>query len=259
MNDSDLDLLRDAAREGGRIAMRMRGRAKVWSKAGGSPVTEADLKVDAYLKKTLLGARPDYGWLSEETADDLARLDTRRQFVVDPIDGTVAYFKRQPWFTVAVAVVEDARPVAAVVYAPALDELYEATAGGGARLNGEPVHASGCEALEDCGMLGDVRLFSEPAWPAMRVEKRNSIALRMALVGAGAFDAAVGLTPKADWDVCAGDLIAREGGARVTDHLGERFVFNKPLPAQPSLVCAAASLHPLILERVRPIRPDASA
>ena len=105
-------------------------------------------------------------------------------------------------------------------------------------------------------MLGDARLFAAPSWPVMRVEKRNSIALRMALVGAGAFDAAVALTRKFDWDVCAGDLIAREGGARVTDAQGQPFVFNKPEPWQPSLVCAAPALAPLILQRTASIDPN---
>jgi myo-inositol-1(or 4)-monophosphatase len=250
----DLELLREAAREAGRIALKLRNKGlKVWSKAGGSPVTNADIKVDGFLKEKLLGARPYYGWLSEETADDLVRLETTRQFVVDPIDGTVAFFKRQPWFTVALAVVEAGKPVAAAIYAPALDEMYEAEVGSGLRLNGQKVEASGVEALEACGMLGDVNLFAAPNWPAMRVEKRNSIALRMALVGAGAFDAAVALTRKFDWDVCAGDLIAREGGALVTDTEGHLFEFNKPEPWQPSLVCAAPLLHPLILERTATI------
>jgi myo-inositol-1(or 4)-monophosphatase len=250
----DLALLMRAAREAGAIAVKLRNQGlKVWSKAGGSPVTNADLEVDGYLKEALLGARPDYGWLSEETADNLDRLETQRQFVVDPIDGTVAFFKRQPWFTVALAVVEAGHPVAAAIYAPALDEMYAAERGGGLTLDGEPVRASGCEALESCGMLGDASLFAQPDWPAMRVEKRNSIALRMALVGAGAFDAAVALTRKFDWDVCAGDLIAREGGALVTDARGRPFQFNKPEPWQPNLICAARPLHPLILARTATI------
>lgn len=254
----DLALLRDAAREAGRIAREYRERGlKIWSKAGGSPVTDADLAVDKYLRETLTAARPDYGWLSEETADDEARLSRRRLFVVDPIDGTVAFMKAAPWWTVALAVVEDGRPVAAVIYAPALDELYEASAGEGARRNGQPIHASDADSLEDASMLADAKLFERPIWndpwPAMRFEKRNSIAYRMALVAAGAFDAALALSPKHDWDVAAGALIAAEAGAVTTDHHGRPFRFNKATPAQASLVCAAPGLHPLILSRCAPI------
>ncbi|MBC6981039.1 3'(2'),5'-bisphosphate nucleotidase CysQ [Caulobacter sp. 17J80-11] len=254
----DLVLLRDAALEAGRIAREHRERGlKIWSKSGGSPVTDADLAVDKRLHDILLAARPDYGWLSEETADDPARLSRRRLFVVDPIDGTVAFMKGKPWWTVALAVVEDEQPVAAVVYAPALDELYEAAAGQGARRNGQPIRASDADSLEDAAMLADAKLFERDIWadpwPAMRFEKRNSIAYRMALVAAGAFDAAVALSPKHDWDVAAGALIAAEAGAITTDHRGRPFRFNQPVPAQPSLVCAAPGVHPLILSRCAPI------
>ena len=255
---NDLDLLREAAVEAGKIALRRRRTGlKIWSKTGGSPVTNADLEVDAYLTRTLRGARPDYGWLSEETADDPARLSARRLFIVDPIDGTVAFMKHKPWFSVALAVVEDGRVVAGVVHAPMLKETYEAAAGGGARLNGEAVGPSESETLDDCAMLGDAQLFARPdwaePWPQMRVEKRNSIALRMAFVAAGAFDAALALGPKADWDVAAGTVIAEEAGAKVTDASGRPFRFNQADPRQPSLVCAAPGVHPLILARTAPI------
>ena len=106
-------------------------------------------------------------------------------------------------------------------------------------------------------MLGDAQLFARPdwaePWPQMRVEKRNSIALRMAFVAAGAFDAALALGPKSDWDVAAGAVIAEEAGAIVTDGSGRPFRFNKPDPRQASLVCAAPGVHPLILARTAPI------
>lgn len=211
----DLELLRDAALEAGRLALARRERGlRIRSKPGGSPVTDADLAVDALLTRRLRAARPAYGWLSEETADDPARLSAERIFVVDPIDGTTAFMKGRPWFSVALAVVEHGRPVVGVVYAPALDELYHAAHGSGARLNEAPIHPSSARSLRNCAMLGDAAAFSTDAWPPMRVEKRNSIAYRMALVAAGAFDAAYAPTPKWDWDVCAGAAIAAEAGLR---------------------------------------------
>ena len=136
--EADLDLIRAAALEAGRLALEARAEGlKVWSKPGGSPVTDADIAVDTLLKLRLKTARPNYGWLSEETADDPVRLELRRLFVVDPIDGTAAYIRNKPWFTVCVAVVEDGRPTAAVVHAPELGETYEADGRRqGARLNG---------------------------------------------------------------------------------------------------------------------------
>jgi myo-inositol-1(or 4)-monophosphatase len=254
----DLALIRSAARAAGALAEQERDRGlNVMHKEGGSPVTNADLAVDALLKATLLGARPDYGWLSEETPDTPDRLTRRRIFVVDPIDGTVAFMKARPWWCVPIAVVENGQPVAAVIHVPSMDDTFEATAGGGARLNGRPISASDVDTLDDAAVLADARLMEGPhwpePWPPMRYEKRNALAYRMALVASGAFDAAIALTPKFDWDVCAGALIATEAGARVSDHHGRPWLFNRPDPRQASLVCSAPALHPLILRRTTPI------
>jgi myo-inositol-1(or 4)-monophosphatase len=216
--------------------------------------------VDTLLKLRLLTARPNYGWLSEETVDDLARLSIPRLFLVDPIDGTAAYLKGKPWFTVCIAVVLDGQPICAVVYAPELDEMYEATVGGGAFLNGAAIRPSNATEIEGSAMLGDARMFADPRWPQpwpqdMRIAARNSIAYRVVQVACGAFDAALALTPKNDWDLAAADLIARESGARIGDHTGRPFVYNRPAPMQRSLLCAAPGLHRLILQRVSHIDP----
>ena len=255
---ADLELIRDAAIAAGDLALAERDKGlTIRSKDGGSPVTNADMAVDALLKDRLLTARPDYGWLSEETADTPDRLSHDRIFIVDPIDGTVAYMKNTPWWCVPIAVVENGRPVAAVIHAPMLNETFEATLGGGARLNGRLIHASDTASLDDASILADARLMEGPQWlepwPEMRFEKRNAIAYRMALVAAGAFDAAIAISPKWDWDIAAGDLIAHEAGAKVTDHHGRGWVFNRPDPRQNSLVCSAPALHPLIIRRTTPI------
>jgi len=255
---ADLELIRDAAIAAGDLALAERDKGlTIRSKVGGSPVTNADMAVDALLKDRLLTARPDYGWLSEETADTPDRLSHDRIFIVDPIDGTVAYMKNTPWWCVPIAVVENGRPVAAVIHAPMLNETFEATLGGGARLNGRLIHASDTASLDDASILADARLMEGPQWlepwPEMRFEKRNAIAYRMALVAAGAFDAAIAISPKWDWDIAAGDLIAHEAGAKVTDHHGRGWVFNRPDPRQNSLVCSAPALHPLIIRRTTPI------
>ena len=254
----DLELILDAAREAGALATKLRAAGlEVEMKENASPVTNADYAADALLKARLRAARPDYGWLSEETADNADRLARRRLFVVDPIDGTRAFLKGRPWWSVSVAVVEDAHPIAGVVVAPQVDEAYSAIAGQGAQRNGQPIAASAATALEGSGMVGDARMFQHPAWPrpwpAMRIEARNSTAYRMCVVGSGEFDAALALVAKADWDLAAADLIAREAGAYVGDHTGRPFSYNGSVPAQRSLVCAAPALAPLILERVRHI------
>lgn len=254
----DLDLILETAREAGALAMALReGGLDVAWKEGNSPVTNADLAADALIRQRLAAARPDYGWLSEETADSPERLGKRRLFVVDPIDGTRAFLKGRPWWSVSIAVVEDGQPTAGAVFAPQLDEAYAARIGGGASLNGAPIRAAATASLEDCAMIGDPRMFSHPAWPSpwppMRVASRSSTAYRMCLVAAGAADAALALVSKADWDLAAADLIAREAGAFVGDHRGRPFAYNAPQPAQASLLCATQSLAPLIMERVRHI------
>lgn len=254
----DLKLISEAAREAGLLAVKLREAGlNTAYKEGDSPVTNADLATDALLKERLTSARPDYGWLSEETPDDAARQSRSRLFVVDPIDGTRAFIKARPWWAVSVAVIEEGLPIAGAVYAPDLDEMFQAVAGGGATLNGAPIRAGDCDVVEGCGMVGDARMFAHPAWPTpwpdMRIEARNSTAYRMCVIASGAFDATLALVPKFDWDLAAADLIAREAGAYVGDHLGRPFVYNGVKPAQPSLVCAAPRLAPLILERVRHI------
>ena len=252
---NDLDLILEAAKEAGELALSARESGlKIWSKDGGSPVTDADLAVDTLLKTELGAARPDYGWLSEETADDPARLTTTRQFVVDPIDGTAAFMKDKPWFAVSIAVVENGQPIAGVVHAPALNETYAATVDGPATLNGVIIEPSTTDQLLGAAMLGDAKMFAHPAWrepwPDMRIESRNSIAYRICLIAAGTFDAAIALSPKSEWDVAAADLIRRRAGAMLTDHKGREFAYNRPVPLVPSLVCANRALHPLILSRV---------
>ncbi|MGH6963836.1 MAG: 3'(2'),5'-bisphosphate nucleotidase CysQ [Phenylobacterium sp.] len=256
LETTDLELIVDAAHEAGELAGVLRRRGlEIEYKAGDStPVTNADLAADALLTERLRTARPEYGWLSEETADDPDRLARRRLFVVDPIDGTRAFLNDKPWWAVSIAVVEGSRPTAGVVFAPQLAETYAAAAGAGATLNGRPIHASATTVLEDSGMVADPRLFTLPRWrepwPPMRVAQRNSTAYRMCLVASGAFDAAVTLMSKHDWDLAAADLIAGEAGCFVGDASGAAFVYNGVRPVQANLICAAPGLAPLILERV---------
>jgi myo-inositol-1(or 4)-monophosphatase len=249
----DLALLEDAVREAGAIALGYYGGDyKSWSKEGGSPVTDADLAVNNYLQATLMAARPDYGWLSEESADDPARLTKARVFVVDPIDGTVAFLKNRPHFTVCVAVVADGRPLCGAVYNPASDELYAARVGGGATRNGAPIHVGDRAQLQSCAMLGARDQLTQTPWPTMHVQNRNSVAWRLMLVADGSADASVSLTGKRDWDLAAADVILTEAGGRLTDARGAVLVYNRTSTLQNSLVAASPMLHAEIVALLRP-------
>ena len=162
----DHALLIDAAREAGAIAMNFFGKpVETWEKSPGQPVSAADIAVNRRLAERLRGARPDYGWLSEEDADADKRFATPAQWVVDPIDGTRAFLKQIPEFAVCAALVEDGEPVAGVVYNPAAEELYEATRGGGARLNDRPIAASGETDLARAHYLASRRTLEKQNWP----------------------------------------------------------------------------------------------
>lgn len=260
----DLELITQAALAAGKQAQAMREAGlTTTTKFDGTPVTDADVAVDQLLRTALCEARPDYGWLSEETADDPSRLQRRRVFVVDPIDGTRAFVRGRPWWVISIAVVEDGRPIVAAVYAPDVAETYLAVEGGGATLNGSAIHPSAAAALAGASLLADPAMIAHPAWPepwpTMRVESRNSIAYRLCLVASGAFDAALAMNAKKEWDLAAAELIAREAGALVTDHKGRPLRYNQPVPEAPSMVCAGPALHRLILDRVAPIDLPRSA
>lgn len=258
-NDAaDLALIEGAVREAGNIARHYYGgQYRRWSKNRGEPVTEADLAIDRHLRDTLEPARPHYGWLSEETGRDAARAGAERTFVVDPIDGTTAFLKQRPHFSISVGLVERNRAIAGVIYNPVTEEFFSAARDGGARLNGETICVSGCGALEGCRMLGRKDQFLCDPWPSMQVEQRSSIAYRMALVAAGIFDAAIVLSPMHDWDMAAGAAIIREAGGLATSLEGEPLRFGSSAAIQRSLVCAGPGLHALLLARLRQI-PSAS-
>lgn len=255
---ADTHLLIGAAREAGAILLHWRAKgAKVWNKDG-TPVTEADHASNEMLAEALQRARPGYGWLSEETLDDPARLSARRVFVVDPLDGTVSFIKGKDDFTVALAVVDDGRPVAAVVYNPVRDEMFEASLGGGATMNGAALQVSEAADIEGCRMIAAKDMFQHPAWPekwpAMDFMKIGSIAYRLALVAAGRGDATVALSAKSDWDIAAGELLASEAGALVSAHDGTPFRYNRASTSQQSLLAAPEPLYAALSARLRPIK-----
>jgi myo-inositol-1(or 4)-monophosphatase len=250
-DSADRDLIAQAARDAGRLALAFKARGlKAWEKAKGDPVSEADLAVDDLLKGRLQPARRDYGWLSEETADDRSRLTARRSFVVDPIDGTRAFIKGRPEFVVSIAIVESGAPVAAALFDPSTDRLWDATRGGGARLNGAPIRVSGHCDVKGARILGDPGRLPTLREMGAEASTVNSAALRLALAAQGAFDAVVAERAKWDWDIAAGALIFTEAGGVITSRQGDALVFNGEPPRQPAPLAAGPALHALLRERL---------
>jgi myo-inositol-1(or 4)-monophosphatase len=251
----DLALIKEAVLAAGQIAKDAfnANDSKVWDKSNNSPVTDADIAVNDYLLETLCAARPGYGWLSEETKDDHSRHACPRTFVVDPIDGTRAFIDRTPNFAVSVAIIQDGKSIAGVVFNPLKDEIYEATFGGGAKLNGKAISANDSNAVKGIKMVGYARKFRRLGWPDMDCHVANSMAYRMVLVACGQADATVAFTPKSDWDVAAAALIASEAGAVVTNLHGAAPSYDGESTSGLGIICAGKSLHALLLARVTPV------
>ncbi|MCX7558028.1 3'(2'),5'-bisphosphate nucleotidase CysQ [Sulfitobacter sp. F26204] len=233
----DLPLLVDAARMAGRVATSFTGpTAQRWDKADNAgPVTEADLAVNDLLLTTLRLARPDYGWLSEETEDTADRLNTERLFIIDPIDGTRSFVEGSNTWAHSIAVAERGVITAAVVYLPLRDKLYAAALGQGATLNGFPIHASEAATLTRSTILATKPVMAAEHWksnaaPNFKRSHRPSLAYRLALVAEGRFDAMVTLRRSWEWDIAAGALIITEAGGIAQDRTGAELRFNNPDP-----------------------------
>lgn len=262
MPESDLSLLIQAATEAGEIARRhWNNDPDVWEKPDhAGPVTEADLAVDAMLNERLLAARPDYGWLSEETEDNAARLSNRRVFVIDPIDGTRAFINAKRTWAHSLAVVEDGKVQTGVVYLPLLDKLYTAEKGQGAHLNGAPIVASGRSTLTGAAVLAGKAAFDDQYWPGgipdVERHHRPSLAYRLCLVAEGRFDAMLTLRDSWEWDIAAGALIASEAGVVMTDRDAADLTFNTPRALGPGVFAMAPDLaHEILAARRGPDKP----
>ena len=249
--DAARDILIETAQEAGRIALAHfrhgeRTTASIDYKHGGSPVTAADLAVDAFLKEKLVVAFPGSGWLSEETEDDASRLSQARVLVVDPIDGTRAFVDGDPRWTVSIAMVVAGRPIAGVVHAPALDETYAAAIGRGASLNRRAIGVS-ARATLDGAKIGGPRFIVQAVERAAALSfvlepKIPSLAYRIALAASGALDLAAASEKSHDWDIAAADLILAEAGGALVDGDGETLKYNRQETLHPALFAASNKL-----------------
>lgn len=253
---ADAALLSEAVQAAAEVALRhFRGPLKVWRKPDGSEVSEADIATDEALAAILRAARPDYGWLSEELG---AGADGRRRFIVDPIDGTAAYVKGEPDWTVVAAVVEGARPIAGAIFRAVEGTLYSAVLGAGAQRNGEPV------------LIEDRTLRGATVWAPMAVYRASgleaegvtrarfvpSLALRMALLVDGIVDGGLdGVVTKFGphhWDFAAADLFVHEAGGTLTTLGGELLRYDTAETRHPPTVAGGPVLAAALRERVGP-------
>ena len=253
----ELAAARDAAFAAGEILRRHYGERgfTIDHKGKDNPVTTADFEADHRLKEILHGGFPEYGWLSEETADDGARLRHERVWIVDPLDGTKEFIKGIPEFVVAIALAEHGVPVVGVTYNPITHELFSCARGTGVQLDGTPARVSTRATLAQARVLASRSETSRGEWKAyeklITVDPIGSVAYKLALVAAGRADATFTLTPKSEWDVASGTALVREAGGRVTDLDGMEIRFNQASVKLKGFVASNGLLHEAI-ERMLP-------
>lgn len=229
----ELDCALGAAHQAGELIARyFREGAKTWEKSENNPVTQADLDADALIRRVLSTAYPDDGLLTEESEDDLSRLDRERVWIVDPIDGTREFTKSIPEFAVSIGLAVDGVPVLGVVHNPIANVTVAGRTGAGVTKNGEPAGISQCVSLQHARIATsrsenkDGRL--EAYAPIFgELVPMGSIAWKLALVACGEFDFNFSVKPKSEWDVCAGDFLVHEAGGVYVDFEGERLGYNE--------------------------------
>jgi myo-inositol-1(or 4)-monophosphatase len=243
-----------AVREAGQLALgKFRGPLKSWNKDNYSPVSEADIAVNEFLQERLRDPSGSIGWLSEETEDDPERLQARRVWIIDPIDGTRAYINGLPDWSIATALVENDRPIVAVLFAPVGDEMFVAVAGQGATLNDVPIRTSsgGLDGARIAGPAGYQKRLQAIEPHLVAEPKIHSLALRFARVAHGAIDAAFASGDSHDWDLAAADLLVHEAGGALTTFAGQSLTYNKPEPVHPPLVAAGPRRHAALISLVQ--------
>jgi myo-inositol-1(or 4)-monophosphatase len=251
----DTALLKKTVREAGALARSMfRTELKNWTKGASSPVSEADIAVNDLLENRLRSATPDYGWLSEESVDDEARLGKKLTWIVDPIDGTRAYLAGREDWCVSVALVEDASPVLAAVFAPVTEEFFFAVRGAGATHNDTIAQATSGTELDFSRIAGPKplveRLNHEPGEISL-YPRIGSLALRLCRVAEGRLDAAFAGGQSRDWDLAAANLIVQEANGNMTALSGDTILYNRREVIHGILVAAGRDRHADIVEHFR--------
>jgi len=254
--ENNLNLLREAADAAGQIARSFfKKNPKVWYKdADQSPVTEADILINEMLINKLKSARPEYGWLSEETEDDEKRLLKDYVFIVDPIDGTRSFIDEHENYACALGIAYKGKMQTAVVQMPSLNKTFWSNIGQGAYENGNKISVSTKKDINSSTLLTAKPNLDPKFWPGGvppgKQVFRSSLAYRLCLIANGSFDAMVTLRDCWEWDIAAGDLIVREAGGQATDRFGKKLCFNNPTPKRPGVLAGSNSIHANLLKRL---------
>jgi len=242
LNDGDLqhelDVAVRLARQAGNLIMcHYRTGLAVDHKAGDEPVTAADHAADDLISAGLRAAFPDDGLLTEESEDDLSRLEKERVWIVDPLDGTTEFITETGEFAVQIALTKQGAPVLGVVYQPPNDHLYYALQGRGAyQVNdGRATRLRVSSALDPAKMClvasrshySDFLEAARQTFGIQKVKRMGSVGLKVGVVARGLCDLYLATNVAKEWDICAPHALMLEAGGVLTDLCGEPLVYNK--------------------------------
>ncbi|WAH36090.1 3'(2'),5'-bisphosphate nucleotidase CysQ [Alicyclobacillus dauci] len=254
MLEREIRILEDAVREAGQEIVRIsRDGFETSYKGKDDPLTTADLAANSILHEKLSESFPDYGWLSEESAEDLSRLTCKRVWVVDPIDGTREFIRGLPEFAISVALVEDGLPIVGVVHNPMTGEVFSVVKGHGVALNGKAicVRERKPDRLMVLGSRSEIRRGEfKPFEQDMDVRPLGSIAYKLALVAAGQADATFSLSPKNEWDIAAGVLLVEEAGGWTSDKQRNPFRFNQQNTLVTGVIATSSACRETVTGRI---------
>jgi myo-inositol-1(or 4)-monophosphatase len=220
-------------------------------KSDGSPVTNADLAVNQIVQDAVLKAFPHDAWLSEESPDNPARLQSQRVWILDPIDGTKPFIKGLPYYTISLALIDQGQPTIGVIYNPATQEYFSAIQEQRALLNGQPIHVRTLSTSSRKIFLVNGWQVNHATLEAWKREHHcppllGSIAYCLALVAAGYVDGVINLGPQNEWDIAAGLLLVQAAGGLVFDKNQQPIQCNKQNPLVNGIIAIRPDALPTI-------------
>jgi 3'(2'), 5'-bisphosphate nucleotidase len=237
-----VNFVKSVAIEAGNRIMQVYNRPdfEVQLKSDNSPITLADRLANVYIIEQLQTVFPDFGILSEESKDNPVRLEKPFVWIIDPLDGTKEFIKRNGEFTVNIGLVENGDPRLGVIWVPALADLYFAAEGLGAFYErpGQPalpIHCSTRSKIEEMILMKSRSHAGEKE--ALLIEKYKFTAVRtsgssikLCLIACGEADVYFRFGPTSEWDICAANCILEQAGGKLTDCLGNPVLYNRPDP-----------------------------
>lgn len=260
--ETELETIRRLALEAGEIARSYyKSEYEVTQKGEDNPLTTADLKVNEHLEREIKASFPEDGWLSEETRDSPDRLEKKRCWIVDPIDGTKEFIKGLPEFCISIALSVEGEAVLGVLHNPATGELFYGARGLGVKNEkAEVVELAIPAAGGGITLVASRSELKRDEFSHLKAENYEitacgSVAYKLGLVAAGKYNVNFSMAPKNEWDVAAGIALIQVNGGKVTDLDGEPYVFNQAKTLRDGIVAGPVDLVDAYLKNWRGYRP----